>query len=141
MIIKQLSIFIEDKIGRMTEMTRILAENDINITAFCVAEAPDYGIFRLIVSNPDLAVQKLKENNFVVHLTDVVCLVVPHRPGGLHRALQILSSNNIAIDYMYAFAFDDKASVVIRTSSNDEVIRVLQANQVELLKASDIYQI
>jgi hypothetical protein len=141
MIIKQLSIFLEDKVGRLTEVTRILAENAINITAFSLAEAPEYGIVRLIVSNPGLAIEKLKENNIAVHLTDVVCVIVPHEPGGLYKALKILSAHRVTIDYMYAFATDNQASVIIRSPSNDEVIRVLQENKMELVRASDIYEI
>ncbi len=141
MIIKQLSVFLEDKTGRLTEMTKILADNDINISAFSIADAADYGIVRMIVGKPELAVQVLKDKKFSVNTTDVVCLIVPHKPGGLYKALNILSSNNIDIDYMYAFALENSASVVIRSISNDKVISVLQENKMELLKASDIYQL
>mgnify|MGYP001370494244 CR=1 FL=1 len=141
MIIKQLSVFLEDKVGRLTEITKILFENDINMSAFCIAEAPDYGIVRMIVNKPELAVQKLKENNIAVNLTDVVCLVVPDHPGGLYQVLQLLSDNQITIDYMYAFSVGQKASVVIRSSSNDEVIKILQEKKIVLLKASDIYEL
>lgn len=142
MIIKQLSVFLEDKTGRLTEVTRILAEHDINISAFSIADAADYGILRMIVGKPELAVEKLKANGFSVNLTDVVCMIIPHQPGGLYKALDILSSNQISIDYMYAFAMDESATVVIRSSQpNEEVIKVLQDNQYKLVKASDIYQI
>ncbi len=141
MIIKQLSVFLENKIGRLTEMTRILSENDINISAFCIADTADFGIVRCIVSKPEEAIKVLKANRFSVNTTDVVCLIVPDQPGGLFHALQILSNNNIPVDYMYAFTLGNAASVVIRSESNEEVIKVLQANQMKLLKASDIYQI
>ena len=141
MIIKQLSVFLEDKVGRLTEMTKILADNDINISAFNIADAADYGIARFIVDDPELALKVLKENRFSVNITDVVGMVVPHNPGALHKALQILSANNITIDYMYAFAIENAASVIIRSSSNDDVIRVLQENKLSLLKISDIYKI
>lgn len=141
MIIKQLSVFLENKTGRLTEMTKILAENDVNISAFSIADAADYGIVRLIVGRPELAVKVLKESNFSVNTTEVICMIVPHKPGGLHKALQILSSNKISIDYMYAFAIEKEASVVIRSDSNEEVIKVLGENQMELVKADDIYQI
>lgn len=141
MIIKQLSVFLENKTGRLTEMTKILSENDINISAFSIADTADFGIVRCIVTKPEEAIKVLKVNHFSVNITDVVCLIVPHEPGGLYHALRILSDNNVPVDYMYAFAFDNAASVIIRSESNDEVIRVLQANQMKLLKASDIYQI
>jgi hypothetical protein len=141
MIIKQLSVFLENKTGRLTEMTKILAENDINISAFSIADAAEYGIIRMIVSKPTEALKVLKDNRFSVNISEVVCMIVPHQPGGLHKALKILSTNNVPVDYMYAFALDNKATVVIRSTSNDEVIRVLQAHQMELMKASDIYEI
>ncbi len=141
MIIKQLSVFLEDRIGRLTEMTGILAANNINLSAFSVAEAVDYGIVRFIADKPELALKVLKENHFSVNTTDVVGMVVPHVPGGLNKALQILSDNSITVDYMYAFALNNEASVIIRSPSNDDVIRVLQENKMTLLKASDIYRI
>jgi hypothetical protein len=141
MIIKQLSVFLEDKAGRLTEITRILAENDINISAFTVAEASDYGILRLVVGRPELALKVLKENGFSVNTTEVIGIVVPHKPGGLYQALKILSENNVSIDYMYAFALENSASVVFRPASIGEAIEVLQKNKMELLRTSQIYQI
>jgi hypothetical protein len=141
MIIKQLSIFLEDKSGRLTELTKILSENDINITALSIADAADYGIIRMVVGRPELAMKVLKEKGFSVKLTDVACLIVPNKPGGLYHALQILTDNNINIDYMYAFALKSTASVIIRSASIHQVIEVLQTNKLELLKASDIYQV
>jgi len=141
MIIKQLSIFLEDKTGRLTELTKILADNDINISAFSIADAAEYGILRLIVGRPELAVKVLKVKGFSVNTTDVVCLIVPDKPGGLYKALQLLSDNNVSIDYMYAFAVGDAASVVIRSTTITDVVKVLQAHKMELLSASKIYQI
>jgi len=141
MIIKQLSVFLEDKIGRLTEMTRILAEKNINLSAFSIADAADYGIVRFIVDNPELALKVLREARFSVNTTDVVCMIVPNEPGGLYKALKILSDNDITIDYMYAFEMNNSASVIIRPSSNEKVIEVLQANKMKLLKASDIYKV
>jgi hypothetical protein len=141
MIIQQLSVFLEDKAGRLTEITRILAENDINISAFTVAEASDYGILRLVVGRPELALKVLKENGFSVNTTEVIGIIVPHKPGGLYQALKIMSDNNISIDYMYAFALENSASVVFRPASIHEAIDVLQNNKMELLRTSQIYQI
>jgi hypothetical protein len=141
MIIKQLSIFLEDKTGRLTEITRILAENEINMSAFSIADAPDYGILRLVVNKPELALKALKENGFSVNTTDVIGLIVPNKPGGLHKALDILSTNKVAIDYMYAFALGDSASVIIRPSSTKEAIEVLQKHKMELISANQIYEV
>ncbi len=142
MIIKQLSVFLENRTGRLTELTGILAENDINISAFSIADTADYGILRMIVGRPDAAADVLRKNGFAVRITDVVGMIVPHKPGGLHKALQIISDNGIAIDYMYAFASGDcKATVVIRADSLDRIIKVLQEHKLELLQAGDVYQL
>src|SRR5690606_35633290 len=141
MIIKQLSIFLEDKSGRLNEVTNILAQHDINITALSIADASDYGIIRMIVGRPELAQKVLKEQGIAVQLTDVACMVIPNKPGGLHAALQILTDNGINIDYLYAFADGNKASVVIRSASITEAIAVLQKNKMTLLQTSDIYQL
>lgn len=141
MIIKQISVFLEDKSGRLTQITKILAQHDINITALSIADATDYGIIRMIVGRPELAQKVLKEHGIAVQLTEVACMVIPNKPGGLHAALQILTDHNINIDYLYAFADGNKASVVIRSASITEAISVLQKNKMKLLQTSDVYQI
>jgi hypothetical protein len=141
MIIQQLSIFLEDKSGRLTELTKILADNDINITALSIADASDFGIIRMVVGRPELAVQVLKEQGFSVHLTEVACIIVPNEPGGLYHALKILADNDINIDYMYAFAIQSTALVVIRSESISKVVEVLQKHKLELMKASQVYQL
>jgi hypothetical protein len=140
MIIKQLSVFLENKSGRLAEVTKILGDNNINISAFSIADTTDYGILRMIVSKPDKALVKLKKKGFAVHDTDVICLIVPHEPGGLYRALNILSQEKISIEYMYAFAIGNEASVIIRTDLLSEAIEILQKHSMELKKASEIYQ-
>ncbi|NTU59279.1 MAG: acetolactate synthase [Chlorobiaceae bacterium] len=141
MIIKQLSVFLENRAGRLTELTGILEENDINISAFSIADTADFGILRMIAGKPDLAEKVLKEKGFAVKMTDVICLIVPHKPGGLHKSLQILSDNGISIDYMYAFATsDDRATVVIRTDETKRAIDVLQMHKLEMLQSGDVYQ-
>lgn len=141
MIIKQLSVFLEDRSGRLTELTRILAENDINITALSVAETADYGIVRMVVGRPELAKESLEKANFSVQLTDVICVSMPDKPGSLHAILQILTDENINVDYMYAFSSRDVALAVIRAADIQQVIAVLQKNEMQLLAHSDIYQL
>jgi hypothetical protein len=141
MIIKQLSVFLENKSGRLTEVTKAMADHHINISAFSIAETADYGILRMIVNKPEETEKMLKEAGFSVHRTDVICLIVPHKPGGLYRALQILSDSNISVEYMYAFAMADEASVVLRIDNIPQAIKVLQDHKLELKKASEIYQL
>ena len=126
MIIKQLSIFLENRTGRINEVAKILADNGINMQAFSMAETADFGLLRLIVPEADKAEQVLREANFAVKLTDVVCINVPNVPGALSRILETLASNDIFIEYMYAFSEDDSANVVIRPNNIDACVSVLQ---------------
>ncbi len=141
MIIKQLSVFLENTSGRLTEITELLAMEDINISAFSIADTSDYGVLRLIVNNPDKAFSILKEHSVTVQLTEVIGIIVPHKPGGLAKTLRILSDENISIEYMYAFAMHEKASVIIRTDNLENTLTILKKHQLELLRSDDIYKI
>ncbi|NMB05423.1 MAG: ACT domain-containing protein [Bacteroidales bacterium] len=141
MLIKQLSVFLEDRSGRLTELTRILAENDVNITALTVAETADYGMVRMVVGRPERAKKALEEAGFTVGLTEVVCAKMPDQPGSLHRILQILTEEQINVDYMYAFSNSNVALAVIRSADISRVAGVLQQHKLELLSGSDLYQV
>ncbi|MCK9312003.1 MAG: amino acid-binding protein [Bacteroidales bacterium] len=138
-IIKQLSIFLENKTGRLTEVTRLLGKSGINLTAFSMSESSDFGIMRVVLSDPETAQNLLISHGFTVTLSDVVCLFVPNTPGTLSEALLILSEHNVSVEYMYAFAMDDMARVIIRPSNIDRCVEVLQKSNLKLAKASDIY--
>ncbi|QRX63203.1 ACT domain-containing protein [Dysgonomonadaceae bacterium zrk40] len=140
MLIKQLSVFLEDRSGRLTELTRILAENDVNITALTVAETADYGMVRMVVGRPERAKEALEQAGFTVGLTEVVCAKMPDRAGSLHRILQILTDEQINVDYMYAFSNSNVALAVIRSADISRVGAVLQQHKLELLSGSDLYQ-
>jgi hypothetical protein len=139
MIIKQLSVFLENRSGRLTEVTAALASENINITAQCVADTSDFGVLRMVVSDPERARTVLSARGFSVSLTEVLCLTTPNVPGALHRALEILSNCGISIDYMYAFAVCDKAYVVLRTSDITASVSALLDHQQTLLSTSDVY--
>ena len=141
MHIKQLSVFLEDRSGRLTELTRILAVNDINITALSVAETADYGIVRMVVGRPELAKDVLEKAGFSIGLTDVVCINMPDQPGSLYNILEILTNNSINVDYMYAFSNNDVALADIRAADIQRVTEVLDRNRLKLLSQSDIYQL
>lgn len=141
MIIKQLSIFLENKSGRLHEVSTILGKAGINMSAFSVADTSEFGILRLIVSDHEKAFRVLRENSFSVSLTDVVCLNCPNQPGALARALQILSDNEVSIEYLYAFSVGEAANVVIKPDLIDKCIAILTEHQMELVRASDLYKI
>ena len=126
MPIKQLSVFLEYKTGRINEVTKILGKHGINMHAFSMAESTDFGILRLIVREVDKAVEVLRNENFAVMLTDVVCISCPNEAGSLSTILDKLAEQEIFIEYMYAFAEGDKANVVIRPNDIEKCVQVLQ---------------
>ena len=135
MTTKQLSVFLENKTGRINEVTKILGKNGINMHAFSMAETTDFGILRLIVSEVDKAVEILRAENFAVMLTDVVCISCPNVAGSLSEILEQLAANNIFIEYMYAFAEGDKANVVIRPNDIDNCVSVLKNSDCNILES------
>jgi len=141
MVAKQLSIFLENKSGRLGEVTDVLAKADINLSALCIAENADFGILRCIVSDPDKAYKTLKENHFAAKFTDVVGINCPNTPGALAQVLNYLCQEGIFIEYMYSFANGDSANVIIRPSNMDKCIQVLTDKKVDLLASSDLYKL
>jgi len=135
MIIKQLSVFLENQSGRLTEVAEALGELGINISAMSIADTTEYGILRMIVSKPEEALAALRAKGFTVSLTEVLGLLIDHKPGSLTRVLRILSDRGVSIEYLYAFALGEKASAVIRTESMEQAIQVLQENQIEVRSA------
>jgi hypothetical protein len=130
---KQVSVFLENKSGRLNEVARILGEAGINISAFTVADTSDFGVLRLIVSDPDKACDVLKENQFSVRSTDVVLVKSPNRPGALSRMLQILNTEDVFIEYLYAFSMnEDTAVIVIRPANLNKCLEILEKHGDEL---------
>jgi len=141
MLVQQLSIFLENRRGRFTEVCNILGEAGINMAAFTVAESSDFGMLRLIVSDPEKALSILREYKYAVSLTEVICLRCPNVPGALARAMNILTDAGVFIEYMYAFSEGEVANVIIRPDNLELGINVLKENNLALLAASDLYQI
>jgi len=141
MLIKQLSIFLENKKGRFTEVTTILGEAGINLTAFTVSENSDFGIVRLIVSDPDKAKSVLRENKYAVSVTDVISLQMPNEPGALSKVMKIITKADISIEYMYAFSTGSGAIVIIRPDDLNRAVSVLTENKVELLASSELFSL
>lgn len=133
MTIKQLSVFLENKGGRINEVTKALGEQGINMHAFSMAETTDFGILRLIVSDVDKAVETLRSKHFAVILTDVVCISCPNVAGALASILERLACHEVFIEYMYAFAQGDKANIVIRPTDLDECLKWLAGEDCDIL--------
>ena len=138
---KQLSIFLENKSGRLTEVTDALGTAGINLSAMSIADNSDFGILRCIVSDPDKAYQVLKEQHFAVKITDVIGFVCPNTSGSLAVVLKHLSDNGVFIEYMYSFANGDVATVVIRPTDLDACEQILADKKVELMAANDLYKL
>jgi hypothetical protein len=126
MSLKQLNVFVENKKGALVEITETLASNQVNIRALSIADTEEFGILRLIVSDVDKAVIALRDANFAVMLTDVVCISCPDVAGSLAQVLDQLAERDVFIEYMYAFAHGENANVVIRPNNVNKCLHALK---------------
>ena len=140
MQIQQLSIFVENKSGRLAEVTELLAGAGIDIRAISATDTSDFGILRLIVSDPERAVPLLRGAGITVSLTDVIAVGMMDVPGAFAKAVGTLADHGINVDYMYAFTSRDlgKACVLLHTSDNEAAVKVLGASGIEVVQAEDI---
>lgn len=138
--VKQLSVFLENKSGRLAEVTKTLADANINIRALSIADTIDYGLLRLIVNDPIAAKEALVKAGFTVALTEVLAIEVPDRPGGLAGIIDILAKAGINIEYMYAFVgrSGEHAIVIFRIERSDEAIPILQEKGVRILTGDEL---
>ncbi len=141
MIIKQISVFVENKAGRLAEITTLLAEAGVDIRALSVADTNDFGILRLIVNNPDKAEEMLRAHGYTVALTQVLAIGIHDQPGGLAAPMKTLFENKISVEYMYAFISKsvDTAYVILRVEDNERAARVLQDSGVKLVSEDEVY--
>ena len=140
MKITQISVFLENKKGRLYDAIRVLGEEGIDIKTLSIAENEDFGILRMIVDNPEQSLEVLKTHDFVASITEIVAVEVDDRPGGLARVLKVLDENKINIEYMYAFVEKrvDKAILVFRFDDLDRAIGVLTKNNIRVVGKKDI---
>ena len=140
MRVEQIAVFLENKSGRLAEITSILAENDINIRALSVAVSADFGILRLIVDKVEKAKAALKQNGFTVGKTTVIAVEVPDRTGGLASVLKVVEMAGLNVEYMYAFVnkTGEDAVLIFRFDEIDKAIETLQANGFKILTGEQI---
>ncbi|MGB9667662.1 MAG: ACT domain-containing protein [Thermosulfidibacteraceae bacterium] len=143
MKVEQLSVFLENKAGRLAEVAKILGDNGINIRALSLADTTDFGILRLIVNDNEKAKEVLKDERFTVKITEVIAVEVDDRPGGLASILLPLSEEGINVEYMYAFVekSKNKAVLVFKFDDLDKAIEVLRKNNVKILTNEEIKQL
>ena len=141
MQVEQISIFLENKSGRLAEVTRLLGDGGVNIRALTLADTTDFGILRLIVSDKARALEVLKKAGFTVGTTEVVAVEVPDRPGGLSGILDSLGEAGINVEYMYAFVekSGDDAVVIFRFDDPDKAIAILRRSGVAIMAAEKVY--
>ena len=140
MVIKQLSVFVENQPGRLAEVTDVLSKNDIDIRALSIADTTNFGILRLIVDHPARAESRLKEQGFTVSQTDVIGVGITDQPGGLAVALRILADEGITVEYMYAFVStaEKTAFVILRVENTAQAEQVLSAKGIPILSSEDV---
>ena len=143
MYIKQLSVFIENKAGRLSEILNVLSDNNIDISALSIAENTDFGVLRMIVSDPDTAKAKLRESGVIVKTTKVIGMVLDDTPGAMAKAISLLSENDIMVEYSYAFLSSNNkgALIVVRTSDTDKTEKVLLDAGIGLVNPAEVYRV
>jgi len=140
MKITQISIFLENKRGRLFQVCSLLGQNNINIRALTIAESEGFGVLRVVVDKPQEAMKLLKSNDIVASLTDIVAVEVDDQPGGLANILRIFSENDINVEYMYGFVekFSDKALMVFRVENPDRGTALLIQNNIKIIREDDL---
>jgi hypothetical protein len=143
MKVEQISVFLENKSGRLAEVTRVLGMAGVNIRALSIADTSDFGILRVIVNDNEKALKALKEKDFTVSKTEVVAVEVPDSPGGLAGILERLEKQNVNVEYMYAFIerSSDNAVIIFRFDENDKAIKALSAAGITILEGAKVYNL
>lgn len=137
--IQQLSVFLENREGRLDEVLKTLADHEVNIVALSLADTSDYGMLRMIVSDPEKGKRVLKEAGITAMLTDVVALRVPHATGSLSKAMHQIVEGGVNVEYMYAFANGNDASAVLKCDDPKRVVEILLESGFDVWEASEAY--
>jgi len=141
MIIHQLSVFLENKSGRLTEVLETLGSANIRVTALSVADTSEFGILRMIVSDPGKAGEILRNRQFTVNITEVISIMAPNEAKYYAMVLKVLSDQEISIEYTYAFSIGEKSVIILRCSNTETAIKALKEHEMELITASDLYKL
>lgn len=140
MLIKQISVFVENTTGRLAKLTKVLEDANIDIVALSIADTVDFGILRCIVSDPDRAAAELKKNGFTASITKVIAVEVDDVPGGLAKVLAYMAEDGVGVDYIYSFirSHEGTALILFKVSDSDKAIETLTKHSVPVLCQSDI---
>lgn len=140
MFVKQISVFLENKPGKLSQVTDILEKNNIDIKAISIADTTEFGILRMIVDKPKEAVEAIKAEKFPVSTTDVLAVEVTDKPGGLNHALQVLNDAGISVEYLYSFIKrnGERALILFRVEEPDRAVEVLRSAGIKLYSTEEI---
>ena len=143
MKIKQLSIFLQNRMGSLSKPLEVLSENDVNIRAMCMADTSEFGILRLVVDDPFKGKEVLEQNNFLVKITDIIGVEMFDAPGGLTSVLKIIKDNEIDLEYLYAFTHNkiNRAILLLHADDIDNLIEILSKNNVRIVPAEEVYNL
>jgi hypothetical protein len=139
MTAKQLSVFIENRQGRLGEVLAVLKKNDVNILSLSLADTTEYGLLRILVNKPEKGKEMLIAEGFSSMITEILVIKVPHTAGSLQKLLQLIADNNISIEYMYGLSIDGTdASIAMKTNDIDGACKVLKDNGIETIVTKDL---
>lgn len=140
MAVTQISVFVENKRGRLAEITGILEQAQIDIHAISIADTTNFGILRMIVNQPEEACQAISAAGYTVNATEVIAAEVPNKPGGLHHVLEILDQNGVSVEYLYSFVrlHSDSVLILFKVEFLEDASEALQAAQVRVLTTEEI---
>jgi hypothetical protein len=140
MTAKQISVFIENRKGRIGDVLKVLKGSDVNILSLSIADTSEYGLFRIIVDKPETGKKALSEAGFSAMLSDIFIISVPHEPGSLHEILQVISDEEISVEYMYGLSVaGEEASIVLKTSDTDKAMQVFKKHGVKTLLDKELF--
>ena len=142
-MIKQISIFVENKFGRLASIIDVLGKSNIDISALSIADTTDFGILRMIVNDPEKAYCVLRENNFTVRITKVIAVEIDDTPGSMAEVLKKLNDQGIEVEYMYAFLgnISGNALVILKIDDPEKVEKISQMDGVKLIPADEVYKL
>lgn len=140
MLIKQISVFMENRPGRLAEITNVLSENNIDMRAINIADTTDFGILRMIVNDPKRAEKVLRENNMTASTTDVIAVSIDDTVGAFSKVIMLLKKEDISIEYIYSFIGEKsaKAVIVVKTNNNERSVALLQQGGIAVLSPDDL---
>ena len=143
MKIKQLSIFLQNRMGSLSKPLEVLSDADVNIKALCMADTSEFGILRLVVDNPEKGKEALEKNNFLVKITDIIGVEMNDTPGGLTTILKTIKDNDIDLEYLYAFTHEKvgKAILLLHSENIDQLISILNENNIKITPSIEVYRL